>query len=131
MIRIIAVGRLSTEYKSLEEEYMKRMRNSVEILELKESEEKNILDKVKGALVALDLKGKQYSSEEFAQFLKQNDKLCFVIGGHQGLPENVLQQAQYTISFSRMTFPHQLFRIILLEQIYRGYSILQNKPYHK
>jgi len=84
----------------------------------------------------MDLKGKQISSEEFANFidncgLEGNSNLVFIIGGSLGLSDQVIKRANYKICFSKMTFPHQLFRVMLLEQIYRGYRIIKGEPYHK
>ena len=86
--------------------------------------------------IVLALDGQAFSSEEFSIFL--NDRmvegkstLVFVIGGSLGLSEKIIQKADKIISFSKMTFPHQLMRVILLEQIYRGFKILRHEPYHK
>ena len=90
-----------------------------------------------GAFVcALAIDGKQMDSLEFATKLGQLEnsgihRLVFLIGGSLGMPEQVLGQADLRLSFSRMTFPHQLMRVILLEQVYRGYRIICNEPYHK
>ena len=87
-------------------------------------------------MVALAIDGKMYDSVAFSRKLDGfgmlgRGSVVFVIGGSLGLGEQVLQRADETISFSKMTFPHQLMRVILLEQIYRGYRILRNEPYHK
>ena len=87
-------------------------------------------------LVALAIEGKQLSSEKFADqlsMLEVNGKshLQFIIGGSLGMDEELKRKADFLISFSEMTFPHQLIRIILLEQIYRAYRIKNNEPYHK
>ena len=84
----------------------------------------------------MDLKGKELSSEEFAKFISNcgvmgNSNIVFVIGGSLGLSEEVRKRANYKLCFSRMTFPHQLFRVMLLEQVYRGFRIINNEPYHK
>jgi 23S rRNA (pseudouridine1915-N3)-methyltransferase len=86
--------------------------------------------------IALDLKGKMLSSEEFSTLLGDlglsgNSNIAFVIGGSLGLSQEVLTRADYKLSFSKMTFPHQLMRMILLEQVYRGYRIMKGEPYHK
>ncbi len=86
--------------------------------------------------VALAIDGAMHSSESFAHFMDErmgggDSRLCFVIGGSLGLSEKILQRANAKISFSKMTFPHQLMRVILLEQIYRGFRILRGEPYHK
>lgn len=87
-------------------------------------------------VIALAIQGKMLSSEEFAEKIgnlgiQGQSHIVFVIGGSIGLDEKILQRADYQLSFSKMTFPHQLMRVILLEQIYRGYRILAGEPYHK
>ena len=87
-------------------------------------------------VIALAIQGKMLSSEEFAEKIGNLgvsgcSHIIFVIGGSIGLDEKILWRADYQLSFSRMTFPHQLMRVILLEQIYRGYRILAGEPYHK
>lgn len=87
-------------------------------------------------VIALAIDGKMYDSVTFSQKLDRfgmlgRGSVVFVIGGSLGLGEQVLERADEAISFSKMTFPHQLMRVILLEQIYRGYRILRNEPYHK
>ena len=105
---------------------------------IKEKEGKSILSKIKdnAYVIAMDLNGKQLTSVEFAKFIsdcgiKGNSNLVFVIGGSLGLSQEVIKRADYKLCFSKMTFPHQLFRVMLLEQIYRGYRINNNEPYHK
>ena len=87
-------------------------------------------------LIALDLRGKSYTSEKFAShmsrlFVQGNSSIGFVIGGSLGLSGEVLARANEKISFSEMTFPHQLMRVILLEQVYRSFRINHGEPYHK
>lgn len=87
-------------------------------------------------VIALAIDGKMYDSMAFSKKLDRfgvlgRGSVVFVIGGSLGLGEQVLERADESISFSKMTFPHQLMRVILLEQIYRGYRILRNEPYHK
>jgi 23S rRNA (pseudouridine1915-N3)-methyltransferase len=86
--------------------------------------------------IALAIKGNTLSSEELADqmeklFVSGKSHISFVIGGSLGLSEEVLKRADYQLSFSKMTFPHQLMRLILIEQIYRAYRIINNEPYHK
>ncbi len=102
------------------------------------TEGERILSKIKDSdyVCALAIRGKEYSSEEFSKYLDKiqtvsKGNLVFIIGGSLGLSDDVLKRADDKISFSKMTFPHQLMRMILLEQIYRGYRILNNEPYHK
>ena len=87
-------------------------------------------------VIALAIEGKQLDSVELAQRIDQlgitgKSQIQFVIGGSLGLHESLLKRADYKLSFSRMTFPHQLMRVILLEQIYRSYRIIAGEPYHK
>ena len=95
---------------------------------------KNIKDDM--YVIALAINGESLSSEEFAVFLNErmvrgNGSIAFVIGGSLGLSEEVLHRADYRLSFSKMTFPHQMMRVILLEQVYRAVKIMKNEPYHK
>lgn len=90
----------------------------------------------KGYCIALAIDGKQYDSVKFAKHMEQltisgKSHIQFVIGGSLGLSDKVLQKADEKISFSAMTFPHQLMRVILSEQIYRGFRIINHEPYHK
>lgn len=89
-----------------------------------------------GYVVALAINGKKMTSEGFADFIsdtmvKGASHITFVIGGSLGLSEEILKRADYKLSFSDMTFPHQLMRVVLLEQIYRANRIMKNEPYHK
>lgn len=109
---------------------------SSEIEKIKELEGKEIISNLKKNNVLLSLKGKEYSSEELASFIsnKQTNglsELTFVIGGSYGVSGEVEKEIQEKISFSKLTFPHQLMRVIFVEQIYRAFTILNNKSYHK
>ncbi|WML36359.1 23S rRNA (pseudouridine(1915)-N(3))-methyltransferase RlmH [Clostridium sp. OS1-26] len=157
-ISIICVGKLKEKYlKQAIDEYSKRLSRycKLEILEvpdektpdnasekeellIKEKEGLNILKHVRDNMfvITLDLKGKMLSSEELAGFIKEsgikgNSNIAFVIGGSLGLSKAVLDRADFSLCFSKMTFPHQLMRVILLEQIYRGFRIINGEPYHK
>ena len=106
--------------------------------QIKEREGKRVLAQIKeGAyVIALAIQGEMLSSEQLAGKLERlgiegQSQLVLVIGGSLGLSEEVLRRADYQLSFSRMTFPHQLMRVILLEQLYRSYRIIQGEPYHK
>ena len=106
--------------------------------QIKEREGERILAQIKdGAyVIALAIEGKMLDSEELAQKLGQLgvggvSQVVFVIGGSLGLSGAVLERADYRLSFSKMTFPHQMMRVILLEQVYRGFRILNHEPYHK
>ena len=147
MIKIIAVGKMNQ--KSIEESmhyYLKQCPVKLEIIEIideasemgKIIEGERILAKIKESddVVALAILGKMYSSEEFSKMLDekmtyQTKDIVFVIGGSYGLSDDVYKRANSQISFSKMTFPHQLMRLILVEQIYRGLMILKHHPYHK
>ena len=150
--RIIAVGKLKEDYlKAACKEYEKRLGRytSLEIVEvpeekapdnpspaeediIKNKEGERILKKVnpKRVSFALHPDGKSCTSEEFAKIIEYNPRVNFIIGGSLGLSNEVLSSARL-ISLSDMTFPHQIVRVILLEQIYRGYKIIKNEPYHK
>ena len=157
-ITIICVGKLKEKYLKLAiDEYSKRLSrycklNIVELndektpdnasekdeLIIKQKEGSKILAHVKENMyvIALDLKGKMASSEELAELiddlgLKGKSNIALIIGGSLGLSKEVLDRANYKLSFSKMTFPHQLMRVILLEQIYRAYKINSGEPYHK
>jgi len=157
-ITLISVGKLKEKYlKDAIDEYSKRLSRycKLEIIELpdektpdnasekeelqiKEKEGELILSKVKdnAYVIAMDLKGKNITSEEFAGFIENlgvtgNPNIIFIIGGSLGLSQKVISRANYKLCFSKMTFPHQLFRVMLLEQIYRAFRIMKNEPYHK
>ncbi len=105
---------------------------------IREKEGERLLRQIKedDHVVALAISGKQYDSLAFARrldgfALRGRSRVVFVIGGSLGLSEQVLARADEELSFSKMTFPHQLMRVILLEQIYRGYRIIRGEPYHK
>ena len=87
-------------------------------------------------VITLEINGKMLTSEEFAEKLESlgvqgNSSIAFVIGGSIGLGKDVLKRSDFALSFSKMTFPHQLMRVVLLEQVYRGYRIINGAPYHK
>ena len=145
MIKIICVGKIKESYlKELIEDYQKRIQkyHKLEIIEVKDEEslekEKNNLLKVldlKDYIITLEIEGKSYSSEEFSQhldnlFLKTNN-ITFIIGSSLGIPNEIKKLKKESITFSKFTFPHGLFRGILLEQIYRAFKILNHETYHK
>ena len=151
MIKIITVGNIKEKYlKDAIEEYTKRIKKytNIEIIEVKDEglveEQKSILleaEKIKkyltpkDYLITLEIEGKQYTSLEFAGKINQiqieNSNIVFIIGGSYGLSQEIKNMSKLHLSFSKMTFPHQLFRVLLLEQIYRSYKILNNESYHK
>ena len=153
-IKLIVVGKTDQQaLRSLIEEYLKRLKRYVpfemEIIadlknrkNLSQDEQKNkegglILSKIKSAeaLYLLDEKGTEYSSIQFSNFIQKKmlsgiKTLVFVIGGPYGFSKEVHQQAIGKISFSQMTFSHQMFRLFVVEQVYRAFTILKNEPYH-
>lgn len=156
-INIICLGKIKEDYlKMAIAEYSKRLSkycnlNIIElpdeklpdkindsiISEIKQKECQKIINNIKkdSYVFALDLRGKQYSSEEFSKkidniALNFNSTITFIIGGTLGLNEDVLSKCNEKISFSKMTFPHQLFRVFLLEQIFRSFKISRGETYH-
>ena len=157
-ITLITVGKIKEKYlKDAIAEYSKRLSkyckleiievadektpdNASEVVEdaIREKEAERILKYVKddAYVVTLEINGKQLASEELAEKIDKlgvqgTSHIIFIIGGSIGLGTEVLQKSNYALSFSRMTFPHQLMRVILLEQIYRSYRIINGEPYHK
>jgi len=152
-IKLVVVGNLKEYYwKDACNEYLKRLKRfaQVEIVEvtefsstskvsieqIKEFECAEIKKKVSGIVVALDKGGQQMTSEEFAKFIDSQyangvASITFVIGGSNGLIEEFLNSCNKTLSFGKLTYPHQLMRVVLLEQIYRAETILNNILYHK
>ncbi|MGN7231993.1 23S rRNA (pseudouridine(1915)-N(3))-methyltransferase RlmH [Priestia megaterium] len=157
-ISIITIGKLKEKYlKQGIQEYLKRLSSyaKVEIIELtdekapenlsesemeqvKQKEGERILAKISDDthVIALAINGKQKSSEELAKEIDSlatygKSKIAFVIGGSLGLSSEVMKRSNAALSFSKMTFPHQLMRLVLVEQIYRAFRIIRNEPYHK
>lgn len=156
-ISIICVGKIKEKYFTMAiEEYSKRLSkyvklNIIEVLDekapenisasdeniIRQKEAERILKNIKDEfVVALCIDGQQFDSVCFSEFIQKNmikgvSHISFVIGGSLGLHKSVIERANFKISFSKMTFPHQLMRVILLEQIYRAERILKNEPYHK
>lgn len=149
MIKIICIGKLKENYlKEAVEDYKKRLAKytKLEIVELIDEkdtnnplkkEKDNILKhiKEKDNIVILDIDGEQKTSESFSEFinreLNQNSNITFIIGSSNGLDNEIKNLTNKKISFSPLTFPHGLFRVILLEQIYRSFKIINNETYHK
>ena len=110
---------------------------NLDIKEVQASEEKNILKRIKqnSLIISFDRKGKQLNSLQFANLIQEfwsSGKNCsLIIGGSYGLSESFLAKSDHVISFSALTFPHKLFKILLIEQLYRSITIIKNKPYHK
>ncbi|NCB91433.1 MAG: 23S rRNA (pseudouridine(1915)-N(3))-methyltransferase RlmH [Clostridia bacterium] len=157
-ITVVTVGKIKEKYlRDAIAEYVKRLSkyckleiievadektpdNASEVVEdnIRQKEGERILKYVRedAYVVTLEIGGRMLDSVEFADKINQlgiqgKSHICFIIGGSIGLGKDVLKRSDYALSFSRMTFPHQLMRVILLEQVYRGYRILMNEPYHK
>ena len=150
MIKIITVGKLKEQYfKDAVNEYLKRLSKytKVDLIEVpdedydikktllkeKESIMKFINDK--DYIITMEIDGKELSSIDLSKKINdtliQNSDITFIIGGSYGIHEDIKKISNYALSFSKLTFPHQLFRIMLLEQIYRSYKIINNETYHK
>jgi 23S rRNA (pseudouridine1915-N3)-methyltransferase len=140
-MKIIAVGKIKKKYLLDGIEFYAKQISKLEIVEIRQSttekEGKDILDKISNRdyVIALDIKGKKYDSESFSKKIEElklnGEDIVFLIGGSHGLSDEVKRRANERLSFSDFTFPHELFRLVLVEQIYRAESISQNKPYHK
>ncbi len=145
MIKIICLGKLKEKYLiELTEDYLKRINkyHKIELIELKDEENlsneaKNIMKYIgnKDYVITLEIEGKEIKSEDFAKLIditfNTNSIITFVIGSSTGLDESIKKRSNYALSFSKFTFPHGLFRGILLEQIYRAFKINNNENYHK
>lgn len=157
-IEIICIGKLKEDYlKSAIAEYAKRLSKycSCQIIELpdeklptplSEADKRKVIEKESNCIlshikensyiIALDLKGKEYSSEEFSEkisniALRENSTITFLIGGTLGMSPELLFHANELICFSKMTFPHPLIRVFLLEQLFRSFKIQNNETYHR
>ena len=157
-ISVVSVGKLKEKYLKMGiDEYLKRLNSyakvevievadekapeelsELEMIQVKQKEGERILAKISQDtyVIALAINGKMQSSEELADTLDKlatygKSKIAFIIGGSLGLSEEVLKRANEKLSFSKMTFPHQLMKLILVEQIYRAFRINRNEPYHK
>ena len=144
MIKIICVGKIKENYlRDMINDYAKRISkyHKIEIIELtdsninKEKEELLSVINTKDYNIVMDIDGNNLSSREFAEKIDKtfliNSNITFIIGGSDGISPEIKELANYRLSFSKLTFPHQLFRGILLEQIYRAFKILNNESYHK
>ena len=157
-ITILTVGKIKEKYlRDAIGEYTKRLSkyckleiievsdektpdNASEVVEesIRQKEGERLLKQIKSDdfVITLEIKGQMLDSVAFADKIEKlgiqgKSHITFVIGGSLGLSQEVMNRSDYAISFSKMTFPHQLMRVILLEQIYRGYRIMTNEPYHK
>ena len=151
MIKIICIGKIKEKfYKEAIDEYLKRLSKytKIEIIELPDinsdnkeiiltKEKELILEKIKEKeyLITLEIEGTQLDSIELSKKIDElqtsNSNITFIIGGSYGLHQEIKNRSNYKLSFSKLTFPHQLFRVILLEQIYRCFRIINNEAYHK
>lgn len=157
-ITVITVGKIKEKYlRDAIGEYSKRLSKycKLEIIEVAdektpENASENVVEAIKSKeaerimkclkedayVITLEIQGKQLTSEELADKIERlgiqgTSHIIFIIGGSLGLGKEVLEKSDYALSFSKMTFPHQLMRVILLEQIYRSYRIIKQEPYHK
>ncbi|MBI4144856.1 23S rRNA (pseudouridine(1915)-N(3))-methyltransferase RlmH [Candidatus Woesearchaeota archaeon] len=140
---IICVGKLKEKFtREWIEEYLKRLTKycRIDVSEIKESTEaregEELLKRVRDDdfVVVLDAHGKQFTSEQFANLLKEKTlerHVVFIVGGHTGLAMPVIKRANTILSFGEMTFTHQIARLLLLEQVYRAFTIIKGEPYHK
>ncbi len=143
MIKIICVGKLKEKYLvDACLEYSKRISkySKLEIIELKDSniveERDNILKHInKDYIITLEIEGEMLDSVSLSKKIDSiflsNSNITFIIGGSLGLHEDIKKISNFKLSFSKLTFPHQLFRVMLLEQIYRAFKIMNNETYHK
>lgn len=151
-IDVIAVGKMSQKHlTTLEKDYFTRINKytKINMIEVKEAndnnintiiekEADNIISKIDKSsyVITMEIEGKQVTSEELAKQFNDiatysHSKITFIIGGSYGLSPRIKSMSNQSLSFSKMTFPHQLFRVMLLEQVYRAFSINNNSPYHK
>ncbi len=139
-IKIILEGKLKESfYKNGVKEYQKRLLNKVKVIEVDNIEQylKTIKTRQQSFIVTLEIEGQELNSIEFAHKLRQIElgenvnEILFLIGGAEGLSENLRKNSDFKFSMSKLTFLHQEAVLILIEQIYRAYKILNNEPYHK
>ncbi|MFZ7132346.1 MAG: 23S rRNA (pseudouridine(1915)-N(3))-methyltransferase RlmH [Eubacteriales bacterium] len=157
-ITIIAVGKIKEKYFTQAiDEYSKRLSrycnlniievsdekapenlSQADLLSLLEKEGDKIISKIPNGsiVITMEIEGKQLTSEELSQQMQNyathgQSSLCYIIGGSLGLSDSVKHLSQLKLSFSKLTFPHQMFRVMLLEQVYRGFRIMKGEPYHK
>ena len=144
MIKVICVGKIKESfYREAILEYLKRIQkyHKLEIIEVMDStvkqERELILKKIdkRDYIITLEIEGKQIDSLEFSELIDKTflnySNITFIIGGSLGLTEDLLNKCDFKICFSKMTFPHQLIRIFLLEQIFRGFKISNGETYHR
>ncbi len=149
-INILSIGNFKAKdnYKELFEDYKKRIKWNINLIELKNSKVEDInLKKIqenkeiekyinsKNKLIVLDERGKIITTPDFrdicTKFFENSDGIDFVIGGSDGLLEETREKADFILSFGKMVYPHLMIRVMLIEQLYRVYTLLNNHPYHK
>lgn len=150
MITLITVGKIKEKYiKEGIEDYLKRLSKytKIELIELEDEafdktktlkkEAEKIMKKInpKSYIITLEIDGKEISSPELSELIEKttttHSHITFIIGGSYGLDDEIKRLSNYKLSFSKMTFPHQLFRLLFLEQLYRSFKIMNNEEYHK
>jgi len=150
MITLITVGKIKENYiKEGIEDYLKRLSKytKIELIELEDEafdktktlkkEAEKIMKKInpKSYIITLEIDGKEISSPELSELIEKtivtHSHITFIIGGSYGLDDEIKRLSNYKLSFSKMTFPHQLFRLLFLEQLYRSFKIMNNEEYHK
>lgn len=143
MIKVICVGKLKEKYLvDACLEYVKRINKytRLEIIELKDSDVVREKDEIlkyinKDYIITLEIEGEMLDSPTLSRKIDNiflnNSNITFIIGGSEGLHQDIKKISNYNLSFSKLTFPHQLFRVMLLEQIYRSFKIINNEKYHK
>ena len=147
MIKIICVGKIKEKFfKEAINEYSKRLSKytKLEIIEVNDEENNTLIkerDNIlkvlndKDYIITLEIEGAELTSIDLSKKINEilliNSNITFIIGGSNGLHDDIKNKSDYKLSFSKLTFPHQLFRVILLEQIYRSFKILNNESYHK
>ena len=150
MITIITVGKIKEKYiREGIDDYLKRLSKftKIELIELEDEsfdkaktlkkEANKVLKKInpKSFIVTLEIDGKELSSIELSELIEKttitHSNITFIIGGSYGLDDEIKKLSNYKLSFSKLTFPHQLFRLLFLEQLYRSYKIINNEEYHK
>ena len=147
MIKVICVGKIKEDfYRKALDEYLKRLTKytKMQVIELTDFKDNS---KVKEAeliekhlmkddyIITLEIEGRQMTSEDLSVLIENQmihrKTVTFIIGGSYGLDDRIKNRADYHMSFSKLTFPHQLFRVVLFEQIYRAFKIMNNETYHK
>ena len=144
MIKIICVGKVKEKYlREAIADYQKRISryHKIDIIEVEDSNMKEEAERINHYIksndyvITLEIDGKELNSMEFSELIDKTltnySDITFIIGGSYGLDDSIKKLSNYKLSFSKMTFPHQLFRLVFLEQLYRSFKILNNEAYHK